>query len=1400
MAAPPSPRPPKPHSGGGDAPLSLFLDTDLGTRLALLVAPDTTIRRLKCMPLTPPSSPSPSSRTAATGTDSCVVLCAAQVAEEHAAAFPELGPVAVKSFQVHRKGALYHLSESMTVTSAFTRVKGGYFLHVKMAEAAASMHCRQGVLQIDGRKTSEGHTGIHVEKHVRELPAATLEKANDTLAHGLGVLDDGLLPPSSELNAETKKNETILASDADIDKSSKQANVSHVVDADAKYLLHGSQDYNIDGVVADDKQIRIEEGMLGQTHAMDDLSQGKEYKNAKRTGSIHLSSTDPRIPNESDGRDITKSSTAQLETNPTHGELLNTSFGQEVNDNIPEDSLQIENASTVGKKKRRKRRQLTHSKTDSAQETTKFPAGAVELSKSGDDAYEVELTKRDGSKARSSVLMLSSKPDDEGQGGKHIQFVNDAQTSTDLTSEQGNSDHVHNGDIHPSIVDTIDSTAEVPAIREKIVEGSNDPWDEGEKHEEAKKHEYNEENHDGGVAGTSNVEKDGKSTDASEKRPTIDNVSQENKRRKAKKVNSVDMASVGTADDKEMLGHPENAGNSDKVYTEREIVHGSSVGPVSDNVQHGESNVIENRKGDGKRKRKRRRQSESSKGADPNQDQAKSSEHVTKGSSMQHTNFAPLDAQQTQGNLEGARVSDHTNSAPLDAQQTQGYRGQFSESLDMAAANTIDEVLADLKSQDSLNNYLSEDVPTGLIHLDSNRNALELPESIVDKVGNDVALPPKYPESMDSDAPVRSPSHKKPKGKQLKLLSTMIDSSHHSHDMPEEDANTELKESDALRFSGKTGDLKDVLTGDVAMQADDKAKGTKRQRKKVKKVPTDNGGTTQFEDEQVNQVAKEELKEVDAARHADQKGKRAPKTRAPKIQEINHSTHTAKDSHDENAVDIIRTRDNENAVEITGTRDNENAAGYPTEPPVVQKDATALKSASPNGTNARKKRKKSLKTELRSEDFAMEHDPSADLASCGAENGLVSPKNSADTVEPNHHIMVHPASDEINFFEHFSSGKRNDQLVSAENKQNNEDENIREVTTKKKKKKQHTGSTEPKNLLESLPAEKTSLTDHFGANEVVVPSAEEWQGEHDNVKGGKEKKKRKRKPNSEGPAAEKENLDGDHQGSGIGTQDSLHSVVQKGRMGQNDGNENNKVTQNVTIMQQEPEYGTCDRTVDKKLRQDDVDSQNNLPISKDNASISEVQKSTQKKAHAKSSKHDQNVSNIVKSFSMSPQASSDSAECTPQIAKRYRVAVRKVPKTRYEQTNAKSKKESRKVGSAAIFSDAISEESDDAMDTKSEKAALEASFDNSSTSADSGGNLNEVVSHGIGVSSAAFDESELPDDDGALSLSQKSLRGLHFGSILRGSSSYKKAKQKQDELLDDDTEVPDSQPADGLWG
>ncbi|XP_062225957.1 uncharacterized protein LOC133924447 isoform X2 [Phragmites australis] len=1408
-----APRPPRAHSDGGDAPVSLFLDTDLGTRLALLVAPDTAIRRLK-----------------------------SQVAAEHAAAFPDLGPVAVKSFQVLRKGVLYHLSDSMTVTSAFTRIKGGCFLHAKIAEAAAVTHCCQDTPATDGRRLSQGRVGIHVEKRAKEMPEITSNIASDVLPQGLEGGGDSvvlnnvhvhdavpynvLVPSSSQLNTEIKKNEAVslagaqAGSDpvidkaksysrqikhanqtedaftsfttmANVDKSSNQSNMSHVVEEiqGKEDILHGDGDHNVGGVVSGNKQVRIEEEMLEEIHAVADLPQQKECKKAKRAGSFDTSAADPiRITSGSDTRDIAKSSRAPQETNTTHGEHSNTSFQQEVHGNVDEVSIQKESPRTVGKKEK-KRRQLAPPKTVSTQETTKPSTGAVELSKStGDQAYTVELTGRDEAEVRASDLPLSSSELNGGiQGPKDVEFVSDAQASTDLISEQENFDHVRKGYKNHSMGDVITSTAEVVVTEGKTTKGSNAPWDGGEKHEEIKQHKHNEGSHDG-VAETSNVEKDDKSTYTLEKRHRNDNISQEKKRRKAKKVSSVDMASMDTADEKKMHGYRENAAKSGTVSTEREIVHYPSMRQISNNVLQGDSNS-----GDGKRKKKRRRQSESLKGVDPSQNLTKSSGFVMDESSIQHTNAAHLDAKQTtQGSIEGATVIDQK---------------MIGGSLDIVAANVIDELLTDLRSKDSLSKDLDGDMLTEQTHLGNNQNALELPESTGDKASFSAALPPKYPAAIHSDAPVSSPRHKKSKGKQVKVLSTMIDSSHYSSAVPEEDANTELKESDSLRFSDKTSEHnKDSLTGDVIAQADDKTKATKRQRKKVslKQVPTDTVKATQSSDEQAKQVATEELKGANATQadlvqggsiidtpsgtvgKVQQKGKRSSKTRTPKIQETNHSTH-GQDSH------LAKDYQDKYVIGITGAHGNENAEGAPAELPVVQEDAMTLKSASPN---ARKERNKSSKTELQNWDSAPEHGSSADLVNLRAEKCMVSPKNSADAVEPNYHIVIHPASDEINFLDHFSSSKMNDPSVSAKNKQNNEDETTREVKNKKNKRKQDTGSTEPNDLPESLPTDKISLTDYFDASEVVVPivTEENMNRKYENVKNGKEKKKRKRKPNLEGPAAEKENTNCDNQGSDIGTQDSLLSVVQKGRMGQDNGKEsNNKVTQSSSIMQHDPEDATCVRTLEKKLHRSDVDGQNILPIDKDHAHISkEGRKSTsQTKPHAIKGRVGPNpkaVSNLVKSFSMSPPASSDSTEGTPQNANRYRVAVRKVPRKRYEQSSEKSKKESRKVGSSAIFNDAISEGSDDALDTKSKKAAMEKSSDNSSTSADSG------------ISSAAYDESDVPDDDGTLSLSQKSLKeGLHIGSILRGSSSYKKARQKQTELLDDVTEVPDSQPADGLW-
>ena len=352
-------------------------------------------------------------------------------------------------------------------------------------------------------------------------------------------------------------------------------------------------------------------------------------------------------------------------------------------------------------------------------------------------------------------------------------------------------------------------------------------------------------------------------------------------------------------------------------------------------------------------------------------------------------------------------------------------------------------------------------------------------------------------------------------------------------------------------------------------------------------------------------------------------------------------------------------------------------------------------------------------------------------------NCFITSRRKGHDTESNSDSVIHRASDAINFLDHFSSSNLNDPPISAEHKQNNVDETLGEVKNKKKnKRKLSTGSIEPNDVSESLlPTDKTSLTDHFGTSKAVIPSvaAENMNREDENVKNGKDKK-RKAKANTEMPVAEKENLDCDNQGY-IGTQGSLLSAVQNGRMSQDNGKESStKVTQTDSKVQFEPE----DATLENKSEQSGVNGQNKLLTDKDRVHISkDVRKSTsQIKPHAKS-KNDESikrrvasnpkpVSNLVKDFSMSPQVSGDSTEGMPQNANQCRVAVRKVPSKRYEQTREKSKKENTKVVSA-IFNDANSEGSDDEFDTKDNKAVMEASPDNSSTSADSGGILNDIV-------------------------------------------------------------------------
>ncbi|CAN6268297.1 unnamed protein product [Urochloa humidicola] len=1348
---PPSPRPPKAHRDGGDAPVSLFVHTDLDTRLGLFVAPDTTMRALKLL-----------------------------VGAEHTAIFPDLGPVAVKSFQVRRLGALYHLSDSMTVTSACTKIKGAYFLHVKMTEASAATRCCQD----EGRRLSAGQIGNYVEKHVPELPAKTSEIACDVLPRMLeggdaaAELNDvqahDALPSLTQLNTEMKKNEAVgLASDTEAGsdpviekaksyssqikqanqtegayisstsmenagKPSNQSDTSHDVEkvhARKEDILHDDEDRDVGGGVSDNIEVRIQEQMLEEIHAMDNFTQEKEHKKS-RTDSFEMSAPDPpRIANESDVGDLTKSSGAPLEAGTTsQREPLNTSFRQEVQDTLHQDTT--EDTSTVAKKKKKKR-ELAPSKA-AGQETSEPSAGAKELSKSTGDVCNVELTGRDDIAVKSSGLTLpSSGFDDVNHGGKLVQVMSDAQASSNLISEQGKFDHALKGCRNPSIGDAINSAGEVVASEGGNPKGSISR-NGGEKHEQVK--QSGEGSHDEGVAEISNMEKDGKSTDASEKRQTNDDASQLKRRKKAKKASSVDLASVDTTHEKEMHGYREHATGTDTVYTEREIVHDPSMHHSTDNVHQGDSYVTENPNGDGKKKKRRRRQH--SKGVDPNQDLIKSSESVTTENSMHFRGGAALDAKQAiPDGIEGATVINNK---------------ELGENL--AANNLIDEVLADLRSKDSSSKILDEDI-TGQTHQGSNKKALELPESTVDNVGvTAAALPPKYPAPVHSDAPANSPRLKKPKGKKLKI---------HSSSVPEEDANRELSESVSLRFSDKTSDPKDILTGDVAAQADDKPKPTKRRRKKVSltQVPADNGETV---DEQVSQVdidlkgvnvTQANLVQGDSVVDAplstvgkvEQKSM-SSKIRATKVQETHCSTpgldnHLAKDSQSEYVTDTI------------GSHSNKNAAGTATEMPGVQKGVMALKSAIPN---SQKPKKRSSNSEFQSLDSALEHDSCADLGNLRSEKSLVSPKNSADAAEPNYVSVVRPASDAINFIDHFGSSKMDDTSVSAEHKQNNEDETLREVKNKKKnKRKQATGSIEPNDVSESLlPTDKTSLIGHLGTSKAIVPFVvENMNSEDENGKNGKEKKRR-RKTNMEMPIAEKESPNFENQGT------------------------------DKTNME--------DATLEKKLDKNGVDNQNKLLTDEDHAHLSkDVRKSTSKIKPPVKSKNEsikgrvasnpKPVRNLVKDFSTSPLVSSDSTEGTPQNANRYRVAIRKVPSKRYEQTSEKSKKENRKVGSGAIFNDANSEGSDDELDTKKDKSVMEASPDTSAASGDSG------------ISSAADDESD-PDDDGNMSLSQKSLRGgMDIGSILRGSNSYKKAKKRELELLDDDTHVPDSQPTDDHW-
>jgi hypothetical protein len=692
-------------------------------------------------------------------------------------------------------------------------------------------------------------------------------------------------------------------------------------------------------------------------------------------------------------------------------------------------------------------------------------------------------------------------------------------------------------------------------------------------------------------------------------------------------------------------------------------------------VQQGDYDVIKNSNGGEKRKKKKKHHMESSKD-DPTQD-------VTKPSGLI-----------TPGTIEEATVSESR---------------KVDETVDVATTNVINEVLADLRCTDNLNKVFNG-------------------EQEQTKGGATEAL---LPSAIQFYPRISSPSNKS-KRKPVKILSTVLGPSHSSGDLPDE----------------KTSDFKDVSTENTVVPANGRTKSTKRQGNKVslKHVPTDNGQAIQSLGEQVGDVPAEDMKgdkctkaelfqggsainvPASTGQVVQKKSKRSSKNQAPKIEEVNHSTHGHANQFGDNSQD-------KHVTDIVRTHNNEKTAGAPMESPVVHKDDTTVTLDKPN---ARKGRKKSSKIQFQSQDTSVDHGSDADFMNSRAQQGAVIPEGSSDAVEPNDYVAVHPENFKINFIDHFSLGVTNDPSDSAKNN----DETIREGKGKKKSKRkadtqsQDAGSIETNDPPESdVHRDKTSLADHFGTGDVGVPSviAENMNREDGNVKKAKGKKKSKTKPDLLKPGSL--NPSGGNQDTDNCKQDLMHSDVHKGTMEHDNAKENNdSITQNDSKLQQETEDATRDSTLEKKPHQSMVgaDSQTNFPIVKDHARVSKEQRNSisQTNRHAKSRKHDGSIigrtstnpnagSNPVQSFPMSPQASNESAYGTPSVGQ-FRVAVREVPRKMYEQVKDKSKKDISRRGTGTIFGDAISESSDEVLNTISEKAAMENS---SSTSAGSGRNM-----------------------------------------------------------------------------
>ncbi|XP_044966912.1 dentin sialophosphoprotein-like [Hordeum vulgare subsp. vulgare] len=1289
----PSPPPPQARSADGGDHLALFLDTDLGTNLALNVAADSTIRRLK-----------------------------SQVAVEHAAAFPDLGPVAVKSFQVLRKGAMYHLSDSMAVKSAFSKVKAGCFLHVRMvALATASHYCRDE----DRGRQSGGCLGVDMDKRLMELPATISGGVNPQMLEGSeqaaallnvhahdAVPNDVQLSSSSHLNMETKDASVSLATDvqtspvANVSRFSNQSNVALIGEellARKENLLHSVEDHYL-GVVSGDKQV-------------------------------------------------------------------------------------------------------------------------------GDGADNVEMTSRDKAMVRPSDMLLPSSQLNSGS-----QLGTDAKATTDLVADKSNIDLVHEGYGNPTFEETSNSACKVVAGEEKIAEGINDGY------------------HDERAVEVSNMEKGSKNDNVLDMADTAGNISHEKNCQESNKVSSVGLSSMDTAEAKVQCGDSEKAAKSDIMSTQGEILNDPYKRQIASNVQGGDCNVIENSDGDGKLKKKKRRRSVSSKGG-PTQGVSKPSGSITnaQGETVSESSKvnqgvsivtenpngdgkrekkrklrlesskddSTQNLAKSSGLATGGSSTQNTSADPLNAEQTtQGTTGEATGSdcrelggtADVAATNVINEVLADIECTDNLSGDPVKEHTEGVVSV-----ALPL-KYLADNHSDDLNDVLTENTIVPADGRTKSTKRQRKKtslkhvptdsGKAIPSLGEQV------RQVPTEDLAGGNDTKEELLLEGSSIDAP-ASTAQVLRQKSKRS--LKTQTPKIQEINhpthvqdnqfikddqekyvTDIGGT-QNDKNTVGAPTESLLVHKDGTTVTfDKPNTRKGRKRSSKTELQSQDTALEQGS----VADLINSRAQEGAAIHKGSA----GAVEPNDSAVIRSENGKINffdHFSPSGMNVPSiSAENNDETTIREVKGRRKIKRKPDMQS-----------QRAGIVEPNDLPESHLHTDKTSVADHFGSGSVGVPSVSAENT-NREDGNVEKAKEKKERKRKQDllkpqsenpiGDNEgtdncAQNLLHSVvqkgrieQGNAKESSDKITENNSMLQQETEEENinrEDGNVRKTRERKKSKRKQDLVKP--ESQNTDG-------GNQDADNSAPQKGRTDQGNAKEKkDKAVQNNSMLQQEKEDATRDSTLEKKPRQSKVgaDNQTDLPIEKDHVRMDKEQMNSpsQTKHHGKNRKHDgaidgrananpKVVSNVVQSSPMSPQASNESTYGTPSV-NRFRVAVRKVPRKKYEQLNDKSKKDTSKRGVGTIFSGTISEDSDELLNTMGEKAGMENSSDDSSTSADSG------------ISSTAGEGSDVPDDEGIASLSQRS----DINSVLRGSRSYKKARLKPTELLED-TEVPDSQPPDSLWG